>query len=112
LVPSELHRRCSDVVGALSRSADEAVERFGHLAGTGRTATDPDELSAASSIGSVSELLVARSATVDADTPMSAEMRRTVVAAVNECLRHRATIHVVDDGLLPGGLRVAAVLRY
>jgi hypothetical protein len=109
---SELHSRCSHVVGALSRSADEALERFGHLAGTGRTATDPEELIAATSVGSVSELLVARSATVDSESPMSAETRRTVVAAVNECLRHRATIHVVDDDRLPGGVRVAAVLRY
>jgi hypothetical protein len=35
-----------------------------------------------------------------------------VVAAVNEAFRHRARIHVVDDESLPGGVLVAAVLRY
>ncbi len=109
----ELHARSWELVQAHSTSAADAVGRLHQFAGTGKTATDRDELIAASTTGSVEDLLVARSATDDAEvSPMSADDRRAVVAVVNECLRHRATIHVVDDDAVPGDLPIAAVLRY
>ena len=110
---AELHRRSWEFVASRSQAATDAVERLDQLAGTGKTATDLTELVAASQDGSVGELLVARSATVDDEVPqMPAEQRRCVVTAVNECLRHRASIHIVDDQLLPDDVRIAAVLRY
>ncbi len=109
----ELHARSWELVQSRSTSAAEAVGRLHQLAGTGKTATDREELLTASRTGSVDDLLVARSATDDAEVPsMSADDRHAVVAVVNECLRHRATIHVVDDSAVPGDLRIAAVLRY
>lgn len=110
---AELHRRSWEFVRSRSRSAGEAVKRLRQLAGTGKTATDPHDLIAACQNGSVAELLVARSATDDAETAsMTADERRTAVIAVNECLGHRASIHIVDDEALPAGVRVAAILRY
>ena len=108
-----LHERAWKLVQSHSTSAAEAVDRLHQLAGTGRTATDRDELLTASRGGSVDDLLVARSATDDAEVPsMSANDRRAVVEVVNECLRHRASIHLVDDSAVAGDLRIAAVLRY
>ena len=101
------------LVGSHSRTADDAVKRLCRFAGTGTTATDPHDLVAASESGSVAELLIARSVTDGVETrPMAADERHAAVIAVNECLRHRATIHIVDDDSLPNGVRVAAILRY
>ena len=94
-------------------AAGDALELLRQLDGTGKTATDPDDVVAASSHGSVSHLLVACSAT-DAGEALAAaaDRRHSVVAAVNEGFRHRSRIHVVDDADLPRGVAVAAVLRY
>lgn len=111
--PDELHRRSWELVRSQARSASDALEQLRQLAGTGKTATDPDDVVAASRNGSVRDLLVARSATDGGETPpVPADERRTVVVAVNEGLRHQARIHIVDDDTLPGDTRVAAVLRY
>lgn len=110
---TELHRRAWEFVEARSQGATEAVKRLDELAGTGKTATDPTELVTASQNGLVGELLVARSVVGDDDArSVPAEERPPLVAAVNECLRHRATIHLVDDHFLPSDVRIAAVLRY
>ncbi len=110
---TDLHRRAWELVESRSRGAIEAVKRLDEFAGTGKTATDPAELVTASQNGLVSELLVARSVVGDDDArPLGAEMRPALVAAVNESLRHKATIHIVDDHFLPNDVRVAAVLRY
>lgn len=110
----ELHQRSWDYVQSQAHlSAADALERLHQLDGTGKTATGPDEVVAASHDGSVSDLLVARSATdADETPPTSVAGRQSIVAAVNEGFRHRARIHVVDDDSLPGSIRVAAVLRY
>jgi hypothetical protein len=110
----ELHQRSWEFVQSQARtSAGAALERLGELGGTGKTATDPDEVVSASRDGSVGDLLVARSATDAGESqPASADARRSVVAAVNEGFRHRSHIHVVDDASLPEGVLVAAVLRY
>jgi hypothetical protein len=110
---AELHQRSWELVESRNTSAAEAVSRFHRLAGTGQTATDSDDLIAAGESGSIRELLVARSAVDGAGTvPMSTADRRTVVAVVNECVRHRASIHLVDDADVSGDLGIAAVLRY
>lgn len=109
----ELHRRSWEFIGRQRRAADDALLRFRELAGTGKTAVEAAEVTAASHHGSVANLLIARSLTVDADTPpVPAAERRVAVEAVNECLRNRTTVHVVADASLPAGTRVAAVLRY
>jgi hypothetical protein len=109
----ELHRRSWEFVQALPQASTAALERLREFVGTGRTATDPDEILAAGRAGSVGELLVARSETDIAATPAPlADGRPAVVAAVNDGLRHRSRIHLVDDDTLPSGVRVAAVLRY
>lgn len=109
----ELHRRSWAYVHDRSASATQAVERFRQLAGTGKTVIDPEELTAASRDGLVSDLLVARSATDDSTgSPMPAAQRPVAVKAVNECLRHRSRILIVDDDDLPSDARVAAILRY
>ena len=60
----ELHRRSWEHVRSLAHaSAADALERLRRLDGTGKTATDTDDVVTASSNGSVSDLLVARSAT-------------------------------------------------
>lgn len=110
---SELHRRAWDLVESRSQAATDAVKQLDELAGTGKTATDPAELATASQNGLVSELLVAHSVLGDDDArPLGTEERPSLVAAVNECLRHRAKIHIVDDHFLPNDVRIAAVLRY
>lgn len=110
----ELHQRSWEYVQSLAHSsAADALERLRRLDGTGKTATDPDDVVAASSSGSVSDLLVAVSMTVGGETPpAAADRRRRVVVAVNEGFRHRARVHVVDDDELHGGISIAAVLRY
>ena len=109
----ELHRRSWEFVQALPQANIGAIERLRQLVGTGKTATDPDEILTAGRAGSVGELLVARSATRMGETPPTlATGRPMVVAAVNDALRHRSRIHLVDDDTLPLGVRVAAVLRY
>ncbi len=108
----ELHQRSWEFVQSQVQSAGDALERLRRLDGTGKTATDPHEVVAASKNGSVSDLLVARSLTNAGEIRSPAAARSTVVTAVNESLRHRACIHVVDDDALPGGAPLAAVLRY
>lgn len=108
----ELHRRSWDFVRSRSSVTDDAVARFRQLAGTGRTVTDLDQLVSASRDGQVDELLVARSATDEAASPVPAAQRPAAVKAVNESIRHRSRIHIVDDESLPGDARVAAILRY
>jgi hypothetical protein len=109
----ELHERSWELVKSHDTSAAEAVSRLHQLAGTGKTAADPNDLIAAGESGSVRDLLVARSVVDDTGVlPMSAADRRTVVAVVNDCLRQRATIHIVDDADVLGDLRIAAILRY
>ena len=99
--------------------ARQVARRAGHrsrlhqLAGTGKTIADRDDLTTAGKNGSIRDLLVARSAIDDTVVPpMSAADRRTVVAVVTESLRHKATIHIVDEAAIAGDLRIAAVLRY
>jgi hypothetical protein len=109
----ELHRRSWEFVQSLPPTSAGALERLHELVGTGKTATDPGEVVAAGRTGSVGELLVARSQTQIGETPpASAADRRSVVAAVNDALRHRARIHLVVDEMLPTSVRFAAVLRY
>ena len=108
----ELHRRSWEFVSARSSSAEEAVARLHELAGTGRTIADLEQLVAASRDGQVAELLVARSATDDEGEPVPAAQRPAAVKAVNETIRHRGRIHIVDDESLPSDVRVAAILRY
>ncbi len=110
----ELHERSWEFVRSRAHaSAADALERLRQLDGTGKTATDPDEVVAASMNGSVSDLLVARSVTDADETPPTRALgRHSIVVAVNEAFRHRARIHVVDDESLSGGVLVAAVLRY
>ena len=110
----ELHERSWEFVRSQAHAAAaDAIERLRQFDGTGMTATDPDDVIAASMNGSVGDLLVARSATAADETPPATSLRRcSVVAAVNEAFRHRARIHVVDDESLPRGVLVAAVLRY
>ena len=114
LSAEELHQRSWEYVRSLAHSAaGDALERLRRLDGTGKTATDPDDVVTASLNGSVSDLLVARSATDPDETlPAATDRRHRAVDAVNEGFRHRARIHVVDDDELPGGINVAAVLRY
>ncbi len=107
----ELHRRSWEFVHALPPASAGALERLRELVGTGKTATDPDEVVAAGRAGSVGELLVARSETHAGETAPTGD-RTAVVAAVNDGLRRRARIHLVGDDTLPGGVRFAAVLRY
>ena len=109
----ELHRRSWDFVQSRARAAGEALERLHELAGTGKTATDPDEIVVAGRDGAVGELLLARSVTDAGETPPAIRAARPIVAtAADEALLHRAIIHVVDDDALPVGTTVAAVLRY
>jgi Bacterial archaeo-eukaryotic release factor family 3 len=108
----ELHQQSWEFVQSQVQTSDEALERLRRLDGTGKTATDPSDVVAASSSGSVSDLLVARSLTDAGEIPPPASGRSAIVSAVNESFRHRARIHVVDDDALPGGVSVAAVLRY
>ncbi len=109
----ELHRRSWELVQSLPPASTGALERLRELVGTGKTATDPDEVVAAGRAGSVAELLVVRSEThVGETSPAPAADRTAVVAAVNDGLRHRARIHLVGDETLPAGARFAAVLRY
>ncbi len=109
----ELHQRSWEFVQSLLPTSTGALERLRELVGTGKTATDPDEVVAAGRSGSVAELLVARSETQIGETPpASATDRTAVVAAVNDALRHRARIHLVGDETLPASVRFAAVLRY
>jgi hypothetical protein len=109
----ELHERSWELVESHDTAAADAVSRLHQLAGTGQTVTDSDGLIAAGENGSIRDLLVARSAVDETGgVPMSAADRRTVAAVVNDCLRHRAAIHVVGDAAIVGDLRVAAVLRY
>ncbi|MEP7112757.1 MAG: hypothetical protein ABI862_05795 [Ilumatobacteraceae bacterium] len=111
--PDDLHRRSWDFAQSQARSTRDALERFQQLAGTGKTSTDPNEIDYAGGQGSISDLLVAKSATNPGETPqLSTGGRPEIVAAVNEGLRHRTSIHVVDDNCLPNGIRIAAVLRY
>jgi hypothetical protein len=110
---AELHRRALAFVESRAHATTDAVKRLDELAGTGKTATDPIELVTASQNGLVSELLVARSVVADDDArPLRADERPPLVTTVNECLRHRATIHIVDDHFLPNDVRIAAILRY
>lgn len=108
----ELHRRSWAFVRSQDRAASAALDQLRQLAGTGKTATDTDEVVAVSRSGSVSDLLVARSATEGETTNGSAVERRRIAASVIESLRHRSRIHIVDDDDLPDDTRVAAVLRY
>lgn len=110
---NELHSRSWKLVQSGDTSAAEAVSRLHQLAGTGETATARDDLIAAGESGSVRDLLVARSVVDDTGAPSPVDADRpAVVAIVNECLRHRATIHLVDDASVAGDLGIAAVLRY
>ena len=103
----------SDLQAEAPPASTGALERLRELVGTGKTATDPDEVVAAGRAGSVAELLVVRSEThVGETSPAPAADRTAVVAAVNDGLRHRARIHLVGDETLPAGARFAAVLRY
>lgn len=108
----ELHRRSWDFVESKAQSVGDAVERLHRLAGTGKTATDVDEVVTAGRDGAVQDLLLARSLTEDADPPRRpTQARQHIVTAVNEALRHRAAIHLVDDAEA-GSAGIAAVLRY
>ena len=110
---ADLHARSWELVQSHDGLAAGAVSRLHQLAGTGKTAADREDLITASKSGSVRDLLVARSAIDDSVVPpLSAADRRTVVDVVTESLRHKATIHIVDDSAIPGDLRIAAVLRY
>ena len=109
----EVHARSWELVKSHDALATGAVSRLHQLAGTGKTIADRDDLTTAGKNGSILDLLVARSAIDDTVVPpMSAADRRTVVAVVTESLRHKATIHIVDDAAIAGDLRIAAVLRY
>jgi hypothetical protein len=109
----ELHRRSWEFVRSQDRAASNALEALRRLAGTGKTAADSDEVVVASHNGAVRDLLVARTTTDGGDAARaSAEDRRNIVVAVNEGLLHQVHIHIVDDDALPGGVHVAAVLRY
>ncbi len=109
----ELHRRSWEFVQSLPPAGSGALERLRELIGTGKTATDPNEVVAAGHTGSVGELLVARSETqIGENSPGATADRIAVVAAVNDALLHRARIHLVGDDTLPAGVRFAAVLRY
>lgn len=108
----ELHRRSWDFVQSKAEAASEALERLRQLAGTGKTATDLDEIVNAGRDGTIRDLLLARSLTEDPDMPQPPlEARPRIVAAVNAALRHRAILHIVDDASI-GGAGIAAVLRY
>jgi hypothetical protein len=109
---SELHRRSWDFVCRGTSSADDALSRLRELAGTGRTVTELEELVTGARQGQVDELLVARSATDDERSPVPAVQRPAVVKIVNETIRHRGRIHVIDDESLTADARVAAILRY
>lgn len=109
----ELHRRSWEFVRSQDRAASNALEALRRLAGTGKTAADSDEVVVASHNGAVRDLLLARTSTDGGDAARaSTEDRRNIVVAVNEGLRHQVHIHIVDDDALPGGVHVAAVLRY
>jgi uncharacterized membrane protein len=78
---------------------------------TSNAATLRREIASASEQGIVQNLLLAQSATSTV-SPLTPHDRKAVVTAVNECLLHRADVHVVDDILLPSGTHIAAILRY
>ncbi len=110
---AEIHRRSWELVHAQDDAGAAVLRQFYNLAGTGKAATAPSEIVAASEQGVVRELLVAASATDGGQTPaLTAAERHAIVVAVNQALLHKADIHIVDDASLPDGIRVGAVLRY
>jgi Bacterial archaeo-eukaryotic release factor family 3 len=111
LTRADIERRSWELAQAQSTGAADVVAHFNELAGTGKTSCDPHEVANASEQGFVRHLLIAESAASTAST-LTPDDHRTVVTAVNECLRHHADVHIIDDTMLPTGTHIAAILRY
>lgn len=121
---AELRRRSSELLQPLfTKASDDALARYGQLAGTGQTSTNLEEILPAAREGGVDTLLVAREGEVwgifheETDAVQFHTERR----ATSEDLLNTASILVleqagrvltVDRERLPPGELAAAIYRY
>lgn len=97
----ELKERADPIVRAhMLKEGEKHLEEYGSLLGTGRTSTDLDAITEAAENGKVDMLII---------TP-SSEKEAGEAAALTSA--HRGRIVMVEDGKIPEGAAVAAILRH
>lgn len=99
--PEELKKEADPLVRAhLLKQGEKYIEEYGSLLGTGRTSTDLAAIEEAAENGKVDMLLI---------TPAS-EKEAAEAAAFTSA--HRGRIVMVEEGKIPEGASVAAILRH
>ncbi len=117
----ELRDEAWPVVAPLfAKDRREALDRYRHLAGTGRTCADISTIVPAAFQGQVDTLFIARSQHETAGPPAAGEPgelaevvdRELVNLAAVYALLNRGTLYVVEPDLMPQSTPIAATLRY
>lgn len=124
LSAAELHDRAVEVLQPyFARSREEAVARYRELAGTERVSEDIEAIVPAAVYGRVETLFVAVGShqwgrynpsadEVILDSELQPGDEDLLDLASVHTILNRGTVYAVEAGQVPGGLSVAAVLRY
>lgn len=88
------------VLSYMLKRNEQFIEEYGALLGTGRTSTDLAAIEESAANGKVELLLIA------------AGHETAAATATSRTMEHRGRVVVVEEGKIPEGAVVAAVLRY
>lgn len=97
----ELKQKADPIVQKyMLKHNEQFIEEYGALLGTGRTSTDLAAIEAAAGDGKVDLLLIAQG-------------QETAAAnAITHTMQHRGRVVLLEEGKIPEGAGIAAILRY